>query len=170
MLLHLLTGCSLSSLPVNTIALVSLGNAWGFCNLNTRRISGLRALQLLYKVIPCVKCSIAQVLFVSLQKKDAGAEEAAAVDGSAAAAEGEMEIDAPATSAEPAVNGTATAEKKKKKKKRTAEEAALEAAPAEDGPAAEEAPKTAKKTNKAAANGAIEAPTTEKKVLHPLPL
>ena len=103
-----------------------------------------------------------------LQKKDATAEEAE-VDGSTAAANGEMEIDAPATSAEPAVNGTATAEKKKKKKKRTAEEATLEAAPAEDGGAAEEAPKTAKKKDKAAANGAVEAPTTEKKVLQTLP-
>ena len=106
---------------------------------------------------------------LSLQKSAAGAEEAAAVDGSAAATNGAMEIDAPSTSAEPAVNGAATAEKKKKKKKRTAEEAALEVAPAEDGAAAEEAPKPKKKKDKAAANGVADAPTTEKKVQQPFP-
>ena len=99
-----------------------------------------------------------------LQKKDAAAGEAAGVDGSAAVANGAMEIDAPTTSAEPAVNSAATAEKKKKKKKRSAEEAALESAPAEDGAAAEEAPKPDKKKEKAPMNGVADAPTTEKKV------
>ena len=99
-----------------------------------------------------------------MQKKDA-AGEAAAVDGSAAATNGTMDIDVPATTAEPAVNGTATAEKKKKKKKRTAEEAALEAAPAEAvAAAAEDAPKKKKKKEKAAVNGVADTPTTEKKV------
>ena len=98
-----------------------------------------------------------------MQKKDA-AGEAAAVDGSAAATNGAMDIDVPATTAEPA-NGTATAEKKKKKKKRTAEEAALEAAPAEAvAAAAEDAPKKKKKKEKAAVNGVADTPTTEKKV------
>ena len=72
----------------------------------------------------------------------------------------------PATTAEPAVNGNATAEKKKKKKKRTAEEAALEAAPPEAAAAAaaEDAPKKKKKKEKAAVNGVADEPATEKKV------
>lgn len=110
------------------------------------------------------RSSAAAKTSLPLQKKDAGAEEAAAVDGGAAAANGAMEIDAPTTSAEPAVNGTATAEKKKKKKKRSAEEAALESAPAEDGAAAGEASKPKKKKEKAPVNGVADAPTTEKKV------
>ncbi len=113
-------------------------------------------------------CAALMTAVLSLQKS-AAPEEAAAVDGSAAATNGAMEIDAPSTSAEPAVNGAATAEKKKKKKKRTAEEAALEAAPAEDGAAAEEAPKPKKKKDKAAANGVADAPTTEKKVQQSFP-
>lgn len=104
-----------------------------------------------------------------MQKKGDAAVEAAGVDSSAAA-NGAMEIDTPATTAEPAVNGAATAEKKKKKKKRSAEEAAIEAAPTDGADAAEAATPTTKKKKKekAAQNGpAGDAPTTEKKVQCP---
>ncbi len=107
-----------------------------------------------------------------MQKKDAAGENAA-VDGSAAATNGVMDVDVPATTAEPAVNDTATAEKKEKKKKRTAEKAAMVAAPAEAAvAAAEDAPKKKKKKEKAAVNGIADQPATEKKVqrLHTLTL
>ena len=102
-----------------------------------------------------------------VQKKGDATAEAAGVDNSAAA-NGAMEIETPATTAEPAVNGAATAEKKKKKKKkRSAEEAAIEVAPTDGANAAEAATPTPKKKKKekAALNGSAEdGLTTEKKV------
>lgn len=101
-----------------------------------------------------------------VQKKGDATAEAAGVDNSAAA-NGAMEIETPATTAEPAVNGAATAEKKKKKNKRSAKEAAIEVAPTDGANAAEAATPTPKKKKKekAALNGSAEdGLTTEKKV------
>ena len=101
-----------------------------------------------------------------VQKKGDATAEATGVDSSAAA-NGAMEMETPATTAAPAVNGAVTAEKKKKMKKRSAEEAAIEAAPTDGANAAEAATATPKKKKKekAAQNGSAEdAHTTEKKV------
>ena len=102
-----------------------------------------------------------------VQKKGEAAAEAAGMDSSAAA-DGAREIETPVTTAEPAVNGAATAEKKKKKKKRSAEEAAIATAPTDGADAAEAVtptPQKKKKKEKVALNGsAVDAHTTEKKV------